>query len=136
MPTPITTVSPFQNAITEAYGHNFKGQTYTATAAITAGQVCAFTGNRTVGPAASGSLLVAGVALHDCANGGIVTVAKTGTWFITAAGAITFGQRLIVGAVAGTVAAAGATPDARTVFGFAEESIADTASGRVTLVLG
>ena len=109
--------------------------TVTAGGAITGGQVVMLSANRTVVVATTGTFLALGVALHDAASGEKLTVATDGVWPIKAAGAITFGQRLIVGAVAGTVAAAGATPDARTVVGYALESISDTATGRVKLTL-
>lgn len=106
-----------------------------ASAAVTGGRLVAFTGNRTVGPAGAGSLLVAGVALRDAAIGQKVAVQHDGTHSLRASGAITTGQRVIA-AADGRVAPAGATPDARTVVGFAREAIADGADGLITLTLG
>jgi hypothetical protein len=130
---PVDLTSQFKNAITEYLGGSGYVKTYTATATITAGNLVAFTGNRTVGPSAAASLVVAGVALHDAVSGDIVSVAHRGTWPMVAQGAITAGARLKAGTVAGSVAAAGATPDASSVIGIAEEAIADTATGRVAL---
>lgn len=48
--------------------------TYTAGAAITAGQLLAVTADNTVSPTAGASLAIAGVAGHDAASGALVTV--------------------------------------------------------------
>lgn len=48
--------------------------TYTAGAAITGGQLLAFTGVDTVSPTAGATLAFAGVAAHDAATGQLVTV--------------------------------------------------------------
>lgn len=106
--------------------------TFTAGGTITGGQLVAVSANRTVVAAGAGSLLVAGVALHDAVSGEKVTVACEGVWPLKATGAISFGDRLI-GAAAGTVAPAGAAPDARTLVGWALESIANAATGRVKI---
>lgn len=102
-------------------------QTYTASAAVTGGTLVEHTaGDRRCQPAGAGSLLVAGVALHDAALNQTVTVAGEGVWNVVAAGAITAGQRLIA-AAGGQVAAAGAAPDARTLVGMAQNDTANAA---------
>lgn len=105
--------------------------TCSAVSAILGGQIVELvTGGaeRRVQPAGAGSNLVVGVAMYDAATNGILTVATEGVWLLTAtAAAITAGQRVIAGA-AGLVVAAGATPDARQLIGFA---IGDIASGGV-----
>lgn len=136
MPTPLVAVSQFQNGITEYYGKPFTARTYIASAAIVAGQLLEFTGDKTVAPTGTGggSVITAGVAMHDAANGAAIVVGMDGTFPMTAQGAITAGARLKSGTVAGTVAAAGATPDARAVCAKAEAAIADTAVGPVTIL--
>lgn len=99
-----------------------------AVSAITGGQLVELvTGGaeRRVQPAANGSLLVMGMALHDAATGAPVTVVSEGVWQVVAHGAITAGMRLKA-FTAGTVQDAGATPDARLVIGFAIGDAADT----------
>lgn len=85
--------------------------TLTASAAITGGQLVMSSGNDTVAPAtAAGGSKYLGVAAHDAANGAKVTV-LTGVGQVhesTAAGAVTAGDLLIIGAVTGTVATVGA----------------------------
>jgi predicted RecA/RadA family phage recombinase len=117
--------------ITE-YLDNDRG-TYTAAAAILGGQMVALNANRAAILTVGDDVKAVGVALHDAAIGDPVTVATAGVWPIKAAGAITAGSKLACGAVAGTVKAAAATPDARTLVGVAQEDIADTATGRVRL---
>lgn len=118
--------------------------TYTASAAITNTPVSGvvpitlveITGNRAVGPAGAGSTKCVGGALHDAASGATnLTVVAEGVWPIKASGAIAAGDNLICGA-AGTVVAAGATPDARTLVGKALEAISSGAVGRCKLNLG
>jgi len=82
-------------------------------------------GDRLVRTAQAGSFLVCGVAMHDAAALAKVTVASEGVWMLLASGAIVAGNRVIA-AAAGAVSAAGATPDARTLFGWA---LADAANG-------
>jgi hypothetical protein len=82
--------------------------------------------DRQVKAAGAASLRVMGVALHDAAALTKVTVAGAGVWRLTASGAIQAGDALIAAAT-GKVAAAGATPDARTVIGFALKDAADGA---------
>lgn len=82
--------------------------TYTASAAITGGQLVEVTGSGTVGPAGAGSLKVVGVAGHDAANGDRVTIHTGGVQRVNAAaGGVTAGDILAAGA-AGTVAPIGA----------------------------
>lgn len=112
----------------EKYGD---GDSWTAT--VGAGQAATgglllemLDGDRLVRTAQAGSFLVCGVAMHDAAALAKVTVAAEGVWMLVASGTITAGQRVIA-AAAGAVAAAGATPDARTVFGYALASAVTTA---------
>ena len=80
---------------------------WTASAAITGGQVLEVTGNGTVGPAEATSEKVIGVAAYDCASGSIVTVLdrdKIHVSTVSAAGAVTAGESVKTGA-AGTVEA-------------------------------
>lgn len=98
-----------------------------ASATIVGGQVVAVSGNGTVGPAASASTAAVGVAAHDAASGAKVTVwpLKNVTHEVVAAGAVTAGALLKVGAVAGTVAV---TPAAfGELIGKATVGAADTA---------
>lgn len=92
-----------------------------ASAAVTGGRLVEFTGDRTVGPAAAASNVVAGVALRDAALGQKVAVDHDGTHKLRASAAIAAGQRVIA-AANGEVAPAGAAPDARQVVGFAREA--------------
>lgn len=97
-------------------------QTYTvgATPVVGGRLVEHAVGDRICVPAAAGSFRVAGVAMHDAAVGQTVTIACDGVWQITATGAVVAGDRLIA-AAAGTVASAGAAPDARTLVGLAQK---------------
>ena len=90
--------------------------------------------DRTVIPAAAGSLICVGGALHDGAIGDTdLAVVSCGVWWVKASGVITAGARLKCGAV-GTVVVAGATPDASAVIGIALEAIASGSVGRVKLI--
>jgi predicted RecA/RadA family phage recombinase len=108
--------------------------TMTAGGTIVGGNIVIYSANRTVVQGTAASMLVAGVALHNAASGEKVTVATDGVWPVKAANAVSFGQRLISGAT-GQVDPAGAAPDARSVIGYALESIAGAATGRVKLNL-
>lgn len=137
MPDPLT-VTSIRGGVVEAVGSADRN-TYKTSAAGTAvgGKfVDAVTpGSFLVNISGAGSLVCIGLAIHDQpAFNSIVTVAHHGIWYVTAAGAITAGQRLIT-AAAGAVVAAGAAPDARTVIAIAQEDIANAATGRVKLVL-
>jgi hypothetical protein len=117
--------------ITPRWGYGLQ-ITRDAKAAITGGQVVEHvtTSGGGVNVAGAGSLVVAGVALHDAdpapssPAGTIVvnqvpptvTVARGCVVPVTYSGSASFGQKLIA-AAAGVVTAAGATPDARTVIG-------------------
>lgn len=105
--------------------------TLQASAAITGGQVVSVTGVSTVGPAPAASAKAIGVAAHDAASGAKVTV-HIGKLVheSTAQGAVTAGDLLQVGTVAGSVATAGATPAAGVIIGTALTSAADTAAVR------
>lgn len=108
-------------------------------AAITGGRVVEFAADREVQHAAAGSLKVAGVAMWDVpvARASIqgpqvsdekpLVVARACVIKVTASGAVTAGDHLVA-AANGLVAAAGATPDARTVIGQALEAAADGAT--------
>jgi hypothetical protein len=109
--------------------------TFTASAAITGGQLLAVSGDGTVGPAGAASASWIGVASGDAASGARVSVFCRGTVHeSTAAGAITAGAQLATGA-AGTVAtmaaaaanALGDINNARAVVGVALTTAADTA---------
>lgn len=111
--------------------------TSTASASILAGQPVEVSGSDTVGPAGSSSRKVIGVAAGDAATNAGVTVFGRGTVHITtAAGAITAGDQLVVGSIAGTVsslaaagtATAGDINSARSVIGVAMTTAADTAN--------
>jgi hypothetical protein len=107
--------------------------TLTASATIVGGQLVEVTGNMTVGPAAVNSAKCVGVAGRDAANTVTLPVFTKGVHYLTAAGAISAGDKVIC-AAAGTVATAGAATFEK-VIGIALEAIADTASGRVMLNL-
>jgi len=81
---------------------------YTASAAITGGQLLAVTGSGTVGPAAAGAPSCVGIAAFDCAAGDRVTIHAGGVQrILAAAGGVTAGDVVAAGA-AGTVAPIGA----------------------------
>lgn len=106
-------------------GHEF---TQTASATITGGQVLMNSGVGTVAPAGAASIKAVGVAAHDAANGAKVTVigAVGAVHETTAQGAITAGDLLKVGTVAGSVATLGAGTFDQ-VIGVALTTAADTA---------
>lgn len=99
--------------------------TYTASAALTGGQVVEVTTDRNVGPAGAASTKYVGVALFDAAVGDSVTVASGGIHRLTASGAIAAGDR--VQAAANGQVATGATAPIGT-------AIAAAASGAVALI--
>ncbi|MGN0126069.1 MAG: capsid cement protein [Rhodococcus sp. (in: high G+C Gram-positive bacteria)] len=105
--------------------------TFTASAAVTGGQLVAITGARTVGPAAAGSSAWIGVAAHDAANGAKVLVQSGGIHELTATGAIAAGANVIA-AAAGAVATIAAETDYSKVVGVA---IAPAASNKVLVKL-
>lgn len=78
------------------------GITFTADAAITAGQVVFISANRQVTPTSGASSAVIGVAATDAADGEKVTVLVGGVVKVVAAGAISAGA-LVVSAAAGKV---------------------------------
>lgn len=81
---------------------------YTASVAITGGQLLEVTGSGTVGPAGAASLKCVGVAAFDVASGARVTIHAGGVQRIAAAvGGVTAGDIVAAGA-AGTVAPIGA----------------------------
>lgn len=84
--------------------------TYTASAAITGGQLVEVTGPGSVGPAGAASTKCLGVAAFDCASGDRVTIHAGGVQrIIAAAGGVTAGDVASAGA-AGTVAPIGVGP--------------------------
>lgn len=109
--------------------------TMTGSAAVTAGQVVAVTGNRTVGPAGALSIAPLGVALQSYDNvpatGSKLSVATRGVFLLTASGAIAAGDRVVC-AAAGAVATVGANT-AEKIVGIALEAIANGQTGRVLL---
>lgn len=115
----------------------YRPLTFTASAAVTKGRLVEITGNRTVGPAAAGSLKVAGVALKDAAINELVDVADVGVWPLTAGGAIAAGDRLQSGALGVVVVAAAVDVagsfDPRAIIGQALEAIANGVAGRCKL---
>lgn len=103
--------------------------TQTASATITGGQVLMNSGVNTVAPASAATSKYLGVAAHDAASGAKVTV-LSGVGAIhetTAQGAITAGDLLKTGTVAGTVATIGAGTFDQ-VIGMALTTAADTAA--------
>ena len=85
---------------------NLSAFTSTASAAIIGGQQVEVSGTGTVGPAAADSVKVVGVAAHDAATGGRVTVhplAGVIHEFVSGAGGVTAGQAVKVGAAANAV---------------------------------
>lgn len=79
------------------------GITFTADAAITAGQLLFVSANRQVTPTAGASAAVIGVAATDAADGDKVTVLVGGVVKVVASGAIAAGA-LVVSAAGGKVA--------------------------------
>src|SRR5689334_7197217 len=133
--------------------------TYEVNATVAGGQlVMPDTGGK-IKPATTGAVSCLGVATTDAVPVGTsqtqtvvgttssdlmaspisqyVAVAMKGVWSLTAQGAINFGDRVIVGTTSVTVAAAGATPDARTVVGYCVEplGISNGAKGLIELTL-
>jgi hypothetical protein len=114
---------------------------FKSAAAITKGRLVEITSANTVQMAAAKSQKVVGVAMQSCdAVGDLIEVQVLGYVFrLTAQGAVSAGDELVVGTVAGSVAtqaaAAAATltdiNNARAVIGIALEAISDTAQGRV-----
>ena len=118
--------------------------TFTAGAAITAGRLVEITGVNTIGNAAATSVKVVGVAMQSCdAVGDLIEVQLLGYVFtLVADQAVTAGDQVVVGAVAGTVktcpvvAGAWAAADltnTRAIVGIALTSAADTATLRVLM---
>jgi hypothetical protein len=112
--------------------------TLTASAAIVGGQLVEVSGVNSVAPTAGAtpSVKVVGVAAFDASSGSRVTIHGRGQVHeTTASGAITAGDQLVSGVVAGTVKTAPAvtTPTAadvtttRAVVGIALTTAADTA---------
>lgn len=86
--------------------------TYTASAAVTGGQIVEVTGDRTVGPAGASSVKFVGVAAHDAAVGGSVTVFSGGIQRPVASASVTAGALVACaadGKVVTAAAAAGTT---------------------------
>lgn len=95
----------------------------TAGAAITAGQVVELTGDEKVGPTGGVSTKVIGVALMDAAANERVTVITEGVVEVTAAGAISAGDK-VQSATGGKVAtwSASAAGDSAKIMGIALEA--------------
>lgn len=80
--------------------------TSTASASITGGQLVEVSGSGSVGPAAADSVKAVGVAAHDAANGGRVTVhplAGVVHEFVAGTGGVTAGQAVKAGTAANEV---------------------------------
>jgi hypothetical protein len=115
--------------------------TFKAGAAVTAGRLVEITGVETVSMAAAKSQKVVGVSMQTCdAVGDLLEVQVLGNVFtLVAQGAVTAGDELVVGSVAGTVATqavAGTATltdinNARAIVGIALDSAADTGTLRV-----
>lgn len=104
---------------------------FTASAAITGGQLLAISGNDSVAPAGAAAVNWIGVAAFDAAVGDRVTVYAGGVQELAASGAITAGS-LVSAAASGAVTTAGATPAAGAVVGLA---VSTAASGIVHVKL-
>lgn len=104
-----------------------------ATATIAGGQLVENTGNMSVGPAGAASTKVIGVAGYDAVSGASVAVFVDGVHDLTAAGAISAGDK-VCAAANGTVQTIGANTFATKV-GTALEAIANGATGRILLGL-
>lgn len=90
--------------------------TSTASAGIVGGQMVEVSGSGSVGPAGAGSVKTVGVAAHDAANGGRVTVHPLGgvVHELVAGASITAGQPVKVGASANVaLPLAGSAPGAQ-----------------------
>lgn len=113
--------------------------TYSAASALTGGRLVeAVAGTRRVQPAAAASVKCVGVVLNDVpttrasvqglqvGDGSEAVVGRFCVVKLNASGAVAEGDKLICAAT-GRAAAAGATPDARTVVGQALQAAADGA---------
>ncbi|MFD7045991.1 capsid cement protein [Rhodococcus jostii] len=105
--------------------------TFTASAAITGGQLVAVSGNRTVAPAGAGSSAWIGVAAHDTAETGKVTVYSGGVHELVSSGAVAAGANVIAGA-AGVVVTIGEEDDYSKIVGVA---LSAAASNKVLIKL-
>jgi len=105
--------------------------TFTASAAVTGGQLVAVTGPRTVGPAPAGSAAWIGVAAHDAASGTKVLVQSGGIHELASTGTIAAGANVIAGA-SGAVVTIGAETDFSKIVGVA---IAAAAGNKVLVKL-
>lgn len=118
--------------------------TFTAEAAVTAGQLVIVTGDREVSPATVKSAAWVGVAAFDAAIGAGVTVLTGGVQKIVAASDVTAGD-VLVAAAAGKVAAlaavttptAGDVTDTRAIVGIALTSVdvSEVADDRIEVKL-
>lgn len=109
--------------------------TFTASAAVTGGQLVRVSGSGTAAPVSAASADWLGVAAYDTGNGANVTVFTGGVQLLTTTGAVTAGQN-VEGAAGGTVAAhTNGTADANVV-GLALTSAAGGAKVSVQLLRG
>lgn len=108
-------------------------KTYTASGAITAGQLVKLVGNMTVSTCTNDSTAAIGVAGVDAADTALVPVYEVGVHDLTASGAIAAGA-LVTAAASGAVKTVGAGTFDQVV-GKALEAISDTAKGRIQLNL-
>lgn len=100
-------------------------KTYTAGAAITAGQVVYLSAANTVSPTAGANAAWVGVAAFDAASGAQVTVYREGTHTVAASGAIAAGA-LVCSAAAGAVSDFGSGTAFSQVIGVAETAAANS----------
>lgn len=103
--------------------------TYTASAAVTGGQLVEVTGDRSVAPATANSTKTAGVAGFDAKAGESVTVYSGGGHRLKAAGAIAAGDT-VSAAAGGAVAKDGTAPVGLALSSAPDGNLADVALDR------
>lgn len=103
--------------------------TFTASAAITAGQLVGVSGDKTVAPTSGATAAWVGVATTDAASGARVGVVSGGVQLPVASGAVAAGD-LVMAATAGKVATFSGTNYAQVV-GLALAPAADGAAARI-----
>jgi hypothetical protein len=122
----------------EKYGEG--GRSWTCT--VAAGQAATgglllegAAGDRVVRTSQTGSAVVTGLAIHDAAAGATVVNAAEGVWMLTPTAATIASGSKAISSGAGTVAVAGATPDARLIVARAIADIAASTPGPMKLTL-
>jgi len=106
-----------------------------ASTTVLGGNLVTISGDFKVEQSGTTDIAVAGVALHDAAAGAVLTVARTGVYFLKAANTVSAGE-LVESAAAGTVDVYTTASTFSQVVGIALEDIAQGALGRVELRLG